>query len=81
MESDEDYKKEHGTKQNKIRIEVIQALIGKRFNCSSTHHVHYLIDILNEIMPDIEKRLIALEKFKDHRHKSLLGLYTEKAVY
>ena len=41
----------------------------------------YFIDCLNERFEKLEKEITKLQKFSEHRHKTVMGLYTEKAVY
>ena len=42
----------------------------------------YFIDCLNERFEKLEKEnKKKLQKFSEHRHKTIMGLYTEKAVY
>lgn len=64
-----------------LRIEILQILIAQKLDLADTHQVHYLIDSLHELFNLLEKRLTEIEKYKQHRHKTVLGLYTEKSVY
>ena len=64
-----------------LRIEILQIMIAKKLELADTGQVHHLVDSLHALFHLLEKRLNELEKYKHHRHKTVLGLYTEKSVY
>lgn len=68
-------------KERDLRTEILQIYIAKKLGVSGESHIWYLVDNVNAICHVLEKRIKELEKYKEHRHKTILGLYTEKGVY
>ena len=61
-----------------LRIDILQALITKKLDIDP---VRYFADVVDEILTEMRKEINDLLRHKTHRHKTVLGLYTEKAVY
>jgi hypothetical protein len=61
--------------KSKIAKDILRTNLGLGFN------LHYLIDHLQEQFELIADGFKKLEKYRDHRHRTMLGLYTEKPNY
>ena len=68
-------------KEKELRFKVLSIYIANKLGMATTSPLHYLIESLHELFHLLEKRLSEIEKFKEHRHRTVMGLYTEKSVY
>lgn len=67
-------KKEKGLRQDILKIMIQQKLDIKGV-------VHYFADTVDEFFKQMQKEIDDLDKYNRHRHKTIMGLYTEKPVY
>lgn len=71
----------HDEKEKDIELAILKILIAKKLELVQDDHMHHLLYMLQEAFEMMEDYMDELKKFKNHRHKTMFGLYTEKAVY
>ena len=65
-------------KDRKDRLRVLQEIIAWKLKIPM---FDYFIDALMGRIQEIERDIKKLDKYERHRHKTIMGLYTEKPVY
>lgn len=66
-------------KEKQLRVNVLRAMIAMKLDFN--HVVGYMSDVIDEFFTVMQKDIDDLDKFAKHRHKTVLGLYTERLVY
>lgn len=67
--------------QKNTHLKAIRLVFCAKLKVVPHQEVKYMIEVLKSSFKDVYKEIEAIKKFKDHRHKTIHGLYTEKAVY
>jgi hypothetical protein len=61
------------------RIRILSQIILLKLGIN--YDIEYLLDVLEEQFSLIQKGFERLHNYENHRHKTIAGLYTEKASY
>jgi len=68
-------------KEQKLRLKILRQMILHKLEIVDLGRFGYFLDVLQAELNNVYKEIESIKKFKDHRHKTVLGLYTEKANY
>ena len=77
--NDSDINTDFTRKEKGLRQDILKTMISQKLDISST--VGYFVDVADELFELMSKDIEELKKSNTHRHRTILGLYTEKQVY
>jgi hypothetical protein len=66
-------------KEKRLRQDILKVMISNKLDIADS--VRYFVDSADEFFEQAFNEIDSLKKMQSHRHKTVLGLYTEKPVY
>lgn len=77
----EDWIKHPDREDQHVHLRILLEIIPWRMEVLSWDQFRYFVDTISEEFELMQKEIKRLNKFQDHRHKTIMGLYTEKPSY
>ena len=63
------------------KISIVRMLLAYKLGLVDEYTYDYLLDQIGESIEIVDDEVQKIDNWTSHRHKTVMGLYTEKAVY